>query len=204
MKPSHATTRMTTLAVAISSVFLGALAAQADQHADPSPDQRVQSTSQPDTSRPPTTSPSPVADPSADTEATEVGSPDSNVDKDSSSGSYYPYSAGTVGDDPAEPKSTSVSTDAGDRAPGSTDQWGDGADADGDGYLSLAELTKAAPALSAHFDAMDVDGDKQLTRGEFRTWHESQKARVNAERDARSTTDDSVSGSTTPPGDAVD
>jgi hypothetical protein len=179
MKPSHATTRITTLAVAISSVFLGALAAQADQHVEPSPDQRVQ----------------------ADTEATEVGSPKSNVDKDSSSGSYYPYSAGTVGDDPAEPKSTSVPTDASDSDPGPTDQWSDEADSDGDGYLTLAELTKAAPALSASFEAMDVDGDGKLTRGEFRTWHESRKARASADNETSSPMADSTPRSTAPPDD---
>jgi hypothetical protein len=104
-----------------------------------------------------------------------------------------------VGDDPSEPKSTSVSPETGDRPPGPTDQWGDAADADGDGYLSLAELTKAAPALSAHFDAMDVDGDDKLTRAEFRTWHESRKARVNGDEDARSTPDEGRSSSSTRP-----
>ena len=56
----------------------------------------------------------PAAQASSQTEATantEVGDTASNVDKDSSSGEYYPYSAGTVGDDPAHPKSTAVSTD---------------------------------------------------------------------------------------------
>jgi hypothetical protein len=37
-----------------------------------------------------------------------VGSKRSNVDEQSSSGAYYPNSAGTVGDDPAHPKSTAV------------------------------------------------------------------------------------------------
>lgn len=203
MNSSHATTRITTLALAISSVFLGAFAAQAEPHAAPSPDQRVPATAQTDASRPPMTSASSDKDTSAETEVTEVGTPESNVDKDSSSGSYYPYSAGTVGDDPAEPTSTSVSTDAGEKALGPTDQWGDAVDEDGDGYLSLAELTKAAPALSASFDAMDVDGDGKLTRGEFRTWHESRKARANADQEARSTSDDSVANSAAPPGDDV-
>lgn len=60
------------------------------------------------------------------------------MDKDSSSGSYYPYSAGTVGDDPSEPTSTSAPADAGDSDSGPTDQWSDAADTDGDGYLSTA------------------------------------------------------------------
>jgi hypothetical protein len=140
-----------TLAVAISSVLLGAVAAEPD--------------------------------PAADTSNTKVGSEKSNVDEHSSSGSYYPYSAGTVGDDPADPKSTSVSPDAHDDPTGPTDQWGD-IDSDGDGYVSPAELDKAAPALSASFSAMDVDDDEKLTRGEFRTWHESYKAKRGADQEA--------------------
>ena len=41
-----------------------------------------------------------------------VGTERSNVDEKSSSGSYYPNSAGTVGDDPAHPKSTAVPPDS--------------------------------------------------------------------------------------------
>jgi hypothetical protein len=40
-----------------------------------------------------------------------VGTERSNVDEKSSSGSYYPNSAGTVGDDPAHPKSTAIPPD---------------------------------------------------------------------------------------------
>ena len=172
--------RKHTLAVAISSVLLGAVAVQAEPTLDPSQNQQAQATSQSDTSGPTTTSASPDAVTATDTSSTEVGSENSNVDKDSSSGSYYPYSAGTVGDDPAEPTSTSVTTDTNDEASEPTDQWGS-ADADRDGYLSQAELTKVAPALSASFDAMDVDSDEQLTRGEFRTWHESRKSRMDSD-----------------------
>ena len=142
-----------TLAVAISSVLLGAVAVAAEP------------------------------DLAADTSSTKVGSAKSNVDEHSSSGSYYPYSAGTVGDDPADPKSTSVSPDVNDDPTGPTDQWGN-IDSDGDGYVSPAELDEAAPALSASFSAMDVDDDEKLTRGEFRTWHESYKAKRDSDQEA--------------------
>lgn len=117
-----------------------------------------------------------------------VGSGRSNVDKKATSGAYHPYAAGTVGDDPAKPTSTSVPPDAtakaGDKASGPTDQWMDGgADSDGDGFLSHAELTKVSPTLSASFNAMDVDKDQKLTRGEFRSWHESLRARLAANQD---------------------
>lgn len=180
-------TRVATLAVVISSVLLGTAAVQADARVDPSPEERARAASQTDTAVPAAQEADSSADTRAETARTAVGSEKSNVDKDSSSGSYYPYSAGTVGDDPAEPTSTAVPADAGDDAQGPTDQWGDGADSDGDGYLSLAELTKAAPALAPHFDDMDVDGDKQLTRGEFRSWHESRKARMNSDQEASPT-----------------
>jgi hypothetical protein len=175
--------RNTTLVVMMSSLLLGSVVARADRHMGPSPNPPAETKAHTDDNRPP----APDAD--ADTVRTEVGSAKSNVDKDSTSGSYYPYSAGTVGDDPAEPTSTAVTPDAGDKPPGPTDQWGD-IDSDGDGYLSQEEMKKAAPALSASFEEMDVDGDDKLTRGEFRTWHESRKARENADKDARSPTDD--------------
>lgn len=198
---SQVTTRDVGLAVLISSLLLGTFAARADQHVDPSLTKPAQELSKMDDNRPSTDHPSVDADSAADTERTEVGDQASNVDEDSSSGSYYPYSAGTVGDDPSQPTSTSVSTDASDNEPGPTDQWGDTADSDGDGYLSLAELTEAVPALSASFDAMDVDGDHKLTHGEFRSWHESRKARVSTDAEPASTTDDSTSSQTTPPDD---
>jgi hypothetical protein len=175
--------RNTTLVVMMSSLLLGSVVARADRHMDPSPNPPAETKAHTDDNRPP------AQDADADTVRTEVGSAKSNVDKDSTSGSYYPYSAGTVGDDPAEPTSTAVTPDAGDKPPGPTDQWGD-IDSDGDGYLSQEEMKKAAPALSASFEEMDVDGDDKLTRGEFRTWHESRKARENADKDARSPTDD--------------
>ena len=115
-----------------------------------------------------------------------VGEARSNVDKKSTSATYHPYAAGTVGDDPAKPTSTSAPPDtkvkARDKDSGPTDQWMDGgADLDGDGLLSLAELTKVSPTLSASFSAMDVDSDQQVSRGEFRSWHESLKAKMAAE-----------------------
>jgi hypothetical protein len=175
--------RNTTLVVMMSSLLLGSVVARADRHMGPSPSPPAETKAHTDDNRPP------AQDADADTVRTEVGSEKSNVDKDSTSGSYYPYSAGTVGDDPAEPTSTAVTPDAGDKPPGPTDQWGD-IDSDGDGYLSQEEMKKAAPALSASFEEMDVDADDKLTRGEFRTWHESRKARENADKDARSPTDD--------------
>lgn len=126
-----------------------------------------------------TTPPAPADSDAATGSNVSVGSARSNIDKRSSSGTYHPYAAGTVGDDPSKPTSTSVPTDAIDEASGPTDQWTDeGADADGDGYLTQAELTKVAPSLSASFSAMDVNDDQKLTRGEFRSWHESLKARM--------------------------
>lgn len=131
----------------------------------------------------------PSAKPDSDTTTgsnVSVGAARSNADKRSSSGTYHPYAAGTVGDDPAKPTSTSAPPDAKDGAKdqdsGPTDQWtDDGADTDGDGYLSKAELTKVAPTLSASFGAMDVNNDQKLTRSEFRSWHESLKARMVAD-----------------------
>lgn len=200
---SELSTRMITLAVAISTVLLGAVAAQADPRMDPSPTPPVKATPPTDDRRPAATPASPDAGAVADPEPTEVGSEKSNVDKDSSSGSYYPYSAGTVGDDPAEPTSTSVPADAGDTDPGPTDQWG-AIDSDGDGYLSRAELAKAAPALSASFDAMDVDGDAKLTHGEYRTWRESRETRMDADQDSRPSPDVSRSSDRPPPDGAGD
>ena len=185
------------IALLVSSLLLGSVAARADQHVEPSLKQPAQELSQADQDRPAKSSPAEKADTAADKEPTEVGSAESNVDKESTSGSYYPYSAGTVGDDPAHPTSTSVQPDTGDTGP--TDQWSDAADSDGDGYLSLAELTEAAPALVESFDAMDVNSDGKLTRGEFRAWHESRKARVDT--DDKATSSAETSKSTTPPDD---
>lgn len=81
------------------------------------------------------------------TSNTEVGSAKSNVDERSSSGGYYPNSAGTVGDDPAHPKSTAVSADTDMDATGPKDQWG----------------------------KLDSDGDGKVTESECRAWYESEK-----------------------------
>lgn len=164
-------TRMTALAVVMSSVLLASVAARADQRIDPS---------QADGSRPATTSASQAAGASADPGSTEVGSEKSNVDKDSSSGAYYPYSAGTVGDDPAEPTSTAVSEDTLDKTEEPKDQLGR-VDSDGDVCRSQAELAKEAASLAERFDAMDADKDGTLTREEFKAWHESRSARLNAD-----------------------
>jgi hypothetical protein len=115
-----------------------------------------------------------------------VGAARSNVDKKSSSGSYYPNAAGTVGDDPAEPTSTAVPPDTKvkttDQDSGPAGPWMDsGVDTDRDGLLSQAELTKVSPTLSASFTDMDVDNDQKVTLGEFRSWHESLKTRMTAD-----------------------
>jgi hypothetical protein len=198
--------RKTTLAVVISSVLLGAVAAQAEPAMDPTQAPSAQTstptTSPTDTSKPAGTAPSQDADTDPDADSNEsVGSAESNVDEKSSSGSYYPYSAGTVGDDPAEPKSTSPTAGTGPDA-GPTDQWIKG-DADGDGYLSKDELTKLSPTLAGSFEKMDVDKDEKLSRGEFRTWRESQKAKMDADQPTGSSASDghwsSTSGSASAP-----
>jgi len=194
---SQIATRQVGIAVLVSSLLLGSVAARADQHVDPSLKQPAQELSQADQDRPANSSPSAKSDTAAGKESSKVGSAESNVDKDSTSGSYYPYSAGTVGDDPAEPTTTSVQPATGDTGP--TDHWSDAADSDGDGYLSLTELTDAAPALVESFDAMDVNGDGKLTRDEFRTWHESRKARMDADRDSRPSPEVSRSSDRSPP-----
>lgn len=81
------------------------------------------------------------------TSNTPVGSPKSNVDEKSSSGAYYPNSAGTVGDDPAHPKSTAVSADTNVAATGAMDKWG----------------------------KLDSDDDGKVTESECRAWYESEK-----------------------------
>ncbi len=87
-------------------------------------------------------------DATAATSNAVVGSERSNVDEKSSSGSYYPNSAGTVGDDPAHPKSTAVPPD-----------------------------TKVDPAKPTDQpDKIDSDGDEKLTRSECEAWYESQQA----------------------------
>ena len=81
-----------------------------------------------------------------------VGTERSNVDEKSSSGSYYPNSAGTVGDDPAHPKSTAVPPDS---------------------NVDPAEPTDQP-------EKVDSDGDEKLTRSECKAWYESQQANDSA------------------------
>jgi Ca2+-binding EF-hand superfamily protein len=136
-----------------------------------------------------TDKPAASAAPQADTATgrnPEVGEARSNADKHASSGSYSPNSAGTVGDDPAKPTSTAVPPDARDTSTdedsGRADHWMDsGVDTDGDGVLSQAELTQVSPTLSASFTEMDVNNDQNVTRREFRSWHESLKTRMTAD-----------------------
>lgn len=90
-----------------------------------------------------------AAEPGA-TEATSntpVGAPKSNVDEKSSSGAYYPNSSGTVGDDPAHPKSTAVSADTSVDDSGASDKWG----------------------------KLDSNDDGKVTESECRAWYESDK-----------------------------
>ena len=173
----------TKLAVVISSVLLAAVTTQAQ----PAPADQTEATPPTQSSVPAETPTSTDADAASSGANESVGSKESNVDEQSTSGSYYPYSSGTVGDDPSEPKATSASAKPGDApsesATGGTDQWKN-ADTDGDGYLSQDELKKVAPTLADSFDDIDVDDDDKLTRGEFRTWHESQKARKDADQAA--------------------
>ena len=77
-----------------------------------------------------------------------VGIERSNVDEKSSSGSYYPNSAGTVGDDPAHPKTTAVPPDS---------------------KVDPAEPTDQPEDVHS-------DGDEKLTRSECKAWYESQHA----------------------------
>jgi hypothetical protein len=130
-----------------------------------------------------------------------VGTTPSNVDEKSSSGSYYPYSSGTVGDDPAKPAATTVPVQAGqegDRSTATTTEDWMAADTNGDQQLSKAEIDKAWPTVGARFDDIDVDGDKQATRDELRSWHESQKTRMEADQPA------SAPASTAPAGTVPD
>ena len=182
--------RTTNLAVLISSVLLGA-AASAAEPTSSTAGLMAQSTAQTDTSRPATTSPAPDADTATGTSTTNesVGSGHSNVDKKSSSGSYYPYAAGTSGDDASEPKSTSVSKDTdaetarntSEKDFGSGEQWSQ-ADANRDGYVTKSELAKVSPKLSSSFSAMDVNRDEKLSRAEVTAWHESHKGSMESDK----------------------
>ena len=83
-----------------------------------------------------------------------VGTERSNVDEKSSSGSYYPNSAGTVGDDPAHPKSTAIPPD------------------------TKSTPTPRNPRIKQ--ENVDSDGDEKLTRSECKAWYESQQANEKA------------------------
>ena len=196
--------RKTRLALVISSVLLGAVAAQAEPTMEQTQPQSTQTTSPTDTRQPAEVSTSRETTPRTDNNDS-VGTKESNVDEKSTSGSYYPYSAGTVGDDPAEPTSTSPTAATGGDPTQPTDQWMRG-DSNGDGALSRDELAKLSPSLASSFAAMDVDKDGKLTRGEFRTWHESHKARMDADQPATSGTNGrggNWSGTTAPTSTAV-
>jgi hypothetical protein len=172
----------TKLAVVISSVLLASVATQAQ----PAPADDAAATTAPTQNSVPTES-TPAQGADTATQGNEsVGSSESNVDEHATSGGYYPFSAGTAGDDPAQPNDTAMPSgdgSAAEKAAGATDQW-QNADKDGDGFLSQDELTKVAPALADNFDDIDVDNDDKLSHGEFRTWHESQKARMDADQGA--------------------
>jgi len=171
-----------TLAAVISAVLLGGSAAALAQ--EPS------QTAAPETTATPTqtpTSSTSTGESGASGGQAPVGTAPSNVDEKSSSGSYYPYSSGTVGDDPAKPDATTVPVEAGKQGDHSsattTGDWMT-ADTNRDDQLTKAEIEKAWPTLGAHFDDIDVDGDKQASRDELRTWHESQKTRMEADQPA--------------------
>jgi hypothetical protein len=164
--------RNITLAVTISTVLMmGAVAA----HSDPA-----------------TTSPAPTAQTPAATPTSpspgepegkkSVGAGKSNGDEPSSSGAYYPYSAGTVGDDPAKPTSTTLPANSGPAPEDAVRARWMNADSDSDESLSKEEFQRAEPTLTASFDSIDVDGDSKLSRDELRSWHESQKARMDADQ----------------------
>ena len=97
-----------------SHLLLGVVAA----HAEPGSDTSAPAASQTETANP---SPStPQAETGQGRAEQNVGTEPSNADEKSSSGALLPVSAGTVGDDPAEPKSTAVTPDAKKK---STDAW---------------------------------------------------------------------------------
>ena len=83
-----------------------------------------------------------------------VGTERSNVDEKSTSGSYYPNSAGTVGDDPAHPKSTAIPPD------------------------TKVDPDPEEPAEQT--GNVDSDGDVKLTHSECKAWYESQQANDSA------------------------
>ena len=179
--------RKTTLGVLPALLLGSAVLAQEPQPAEPQP------------SATPPASSTPAA-PNAGKPDPAVGSTPSNVDEHATSGSYYPYSAGTVGDDPAKPEATTAPDGDGPaaRAASESERWM-AADVDRNESLSKAEFERAWPSLGTRFDEIDVDHDKQLTRDELRTWHTSQKARMDADQGAAAPAAKD-SPATTPPG----
>lgn len=181
--------RNNTLAVVISAVLLGGSVSAYAQE----PSQAAESQTPTTQSQAPDTQ-SQAQAPGASSDATgqgsgqaPVGTPPSNTDEKATEGDYYPYSSGTVGDDPAKPHATTVPVQAGKEGDQSTaTTTGDWmtADTDGDEQLSKTEIEKAWPTLGARFDEIDVDGNKQASRDELRTWHESQKTRMDADQPA--------------------
>ena len=205
--------RKNTLAVVISSLLLGAAAAQAEPATDAAaPESQAQTVPATDPTTTSTESSTGSTEASGDAAATqdvdaatqdsgsvtsanpEVGTPRSNVDEHARSGDYYPNSAGTVGDDPAAPHDTAVPMSSVGEGSSGTDRW-DAADTDRDTYLSKDELNAVAPTLSAKFGDIDVDGDEKLTRDEFRTWHQSNQAKMDADQGVEpATTEPATSG----------
>lgn len=161
--------RKLTLVSAISSVLMmGAVTA----HSDPTA-----------TSQAPTTqAPAPGASDAPDRVEPQNKESAANADESSSSGAYYPYSAGTAGDDPSEPSSTSMPAPSGPAPEDAVRARWMNADADRDESLSREEFQRAEPTLVDSFDSIDVDGDKKLSRDELRSWHESQKTRMDADQ----------------------
>jgi hypothetical protein len=163
------------LAAVIAAVLFGTVSAHAQE---PAQDQ----TRNPRASQ----SQSPAAGDASAGQA-PVGTQPSNNDEHATEGDYYPYSAGTAGDDPAKPDTTTSPARPGvegeDGNASVHDRWMN-ADTDGDEKLSKMELDAAWPTLAAHFDEIDVDGDKLASRDELRNWHESQKTRMEADQPA--------------------
>jgi uncharacterized low-complexity protein len=174
--------RKDTLAAVISAVLLGSsVSAYAQEPSQPAESQAPATQSQTQTQAPDS-----AAGAAGEGQA-PVGTPPSNSDEKSTSGDYYPYSAGTVGDDPAKPEATTMPTQPGVQGDDSnavtTGDWMT-ADTNGDELLSRDEIEKAWPTVGARFDEIDVDGDKQASRDELRNWHKSQKARMDADQPA--------------------
>ena len=57
----------------------------------------------------------------------------------------------------------------------STEHWTE-ADTNEDGTLSQSELDRAAPTLSADFESIDRNGDRQIARDEIEAWQADPEA----------------------------